>query len=181
MERTRAHAALAPPELRQRSVFAEARTVLGQRHRGDHGTRLVPLGRIVSAAEIVAALRWVGADDNKIVAARKFLMSGACRQHGDIAGGKLKYFAILPAELHPDAATCDADRLMNHRVIVHKRIDAVSPLAIAPAVFGELLFDCGFRAPADADIDCTPVDECGQYRIVRHRTIVLEQESEGSR
>src|SRR5215475_12820047 len=71
--------ALAAPELRQRPVFAEDRIAVRQGHLRNHGQRLVPLGRIIAAAKIVGAVRRIGADDNKIVAARKLLMSGARR------------------------------------------------------------------------------------------------------
>ena len=80
-------------------VFAQHRIAFRHRHLGDRRQRLVAFGRIVAAAKIVRAVRRIGADDQKIVAARKPLMPGAGRQYDDVAGRKLEYFAAVSAEL----------------------------------------------------------------------------------
>ena len=64
---------LAAPELQQRSIFAQHRVTVRQRHLGNYGQGLGPIGRIVAAAKIIGAVRRIGADDNKILAARKLL------------------------------------------------------------------------------------------------------------
>ena len=100
------------PELQQRPVLAQHRIAFGQRHFGDGRQRLVAFGRIVAAAEIVGAFRWIGADDEKIIAGRKPLMARARRQHDDIAGLEFKYFADMSAELDSRMAAGDAERFV---------------------------------------------------------------------
>src|SRR5215831_12117167 len=127
----------AAPQLRHATTLAEHGIARGHWHFPNGGQRLVAVGSVVAAAQIVCPLRRVGADDKKIAAAGKPLMSGTGGQNGDVAGGKLKCLAAWPAELHARMAAGDAEDLVNHRVIMHEGKDAVAPLAMAPAIAGE--------------------------------------------
>src|SRR5262252_5316976 len=103
-------------------------------------------------------------------------MPRASRQHHDVAHCELEHPAARPTELHPGASACDAEDLVNLRVIVDERVDAVAPLAVTPAVCGEPLFENAFRALFATDVDGADIKKHRQYRIVRHRAVVLEQE-----
>src|SRR5262245_56457604 len=105
-------------------------------------------------------------------------MPGAGRQHRDVARGKVERLAAWPAELHTRSPARNAERLVDHRMVVHERIDAVAPLAVVPAVLREQVLDRARRI-MPAEIDRAFVDECGQRRIVRHHAVVPEQEGEG--
>src|ERR1700675_4956930 len=66
-------------------------------------------------------------------------------------------------------------------MIMHKRKDAVAPLAMAPAVGGKQFLNRVFEVAFAAGLDCALVNENRQHRIVRHCPIVLEYEREGFR
>lgn len=76
----------------------------------------------------------IGADHPEIAAARQPLMPGAGRQHRHVTGGRHGHLALVTAELYFRAAARNAQRLMNHQMIVRERMDAIAPLAVAPAV-----------------------------------------------
>ena len=101
-------------------------------------------------------------------------MARARRQHDDIAGLEFKYFADMSAELDSRMAAGDAERFVNHRMIMHERIDAVAPLSVAPVIVRKQFLDGAGRAARALDIDRTFVDENRQCRIVRHSAVVLE-------
>ncbi len=68
-------------------------------------------------------------------------MAGAGRQHRDVAGLDVELLAVLAAEAHARLAGRDAEHLVDLRVVVHERVDAVAPHAVAPAVLVERLLD----------------------------------------
>ena len=74
----------------------------------------------------------------------------------------------MSAELHFGAALCDAERLVNHRMVMHERINAVAPLAVPPAIGLEEVLDCGSGGDAFVQIDGVFVQQHRQCRIVRH-------------
>src|SRR5262249_28327685 len=80
----------------------------------------------------------------------------------------------MAAELHPAPAVRDAERFVDHRVIVHECINAVTPLAMAPAIGGEQFLDFACRVLFAINIDCTLVDERWQRCIVRNRAVVFK-------
>ena len=86
-------------------------------------------------------------------------------------------FAAMAAEL-PGRAARNAERFVNHRMIVHKRINTVAPLAVAPAVGGEQFFNRFFRTAGAIDRDRAFVNENRQRRIVRHLSVILEFEAQ---
>src|SRR5262249_59901069 len=87
---------------------------------------------LAAAAEIVASALRIGADDAQLGRRPQALVAGAGRQHRDVAGRKLEYIARGAAEAHLGAAARDAERLVDHGMIVHGRTNAVAP-HIAPA------------------------------------------------
>src|SRR5579872_4750562 len=106
-----AMAASTPPQRQQWPILAEYRIARRQRHlrNGDERLRVFVLA---AAAKVVRSLRRIGADHAEILAAGKPLMSGAGRQHGDIAGGKFQHRAIMAAELHFRVSARDAERFV---------------------------------------------------------------------
>ncbi len=108
-------------------------------------------------------------------------MSGPGRQDDDIAGGKFEDLTVMSPELHPRVAARNAERFVNHRVIVGERIDSVAPLPVTPAIGGEQCLDRPLGIAFAAGIDRPFVDEHWQNRVVRDRAVVFEYESEGLR
>jgi hypothetical protein len=92
-----------------------------------------------------------------------------------IPGRKLEYLAAMPAELHARMPARDAERLVDHRMIVHEGINAVAPLVAAPAILREPRFK-RTRIAVAVEIERIFVDE--------HRerlSVVLKYEGEGLR
>src|SRR6476469_5593238 len=100
-------------------------------------------------------------------------MARARRQHDHVTSRKLERFAAFSAELNPRVTARDTERFVNHRVVVHERVDTVAPLPVAPAIIRKPRFNgaCG-------RIDRALVDENRQRRIVGHLAVVLEQVGE---
>src|SRR4029077_14822887 len=99
-----------PPELRQRAILAQDWIAVRQRHLGNRRQRLAAIGRIVATAQVICAVRRIGADDEEVVTAGQPLMPGACRQHDNIAGRELENLSVLSAELNSGVAARDAER-----------------------------------------------------------------------
>jgi hypothetical protein len=102
---------------------------------------------------------------------------GAGRQHGHVAGDQVEHLALRPAELHLGAPLRNAERFVDHRMIVDERINAVAPLAVSPAVARKQGFDRLRRVAGG--FNRAFVDEHRQCRIVRHLAVVFEQNGEG--
>src|SRR6476469_7683779 len=68
---------LAQPQLRQRPVLAVHWIAIRQWHLGNQHERLGAFGRVVAAAQIISALRRVGADHQQVLAGDEPLMAGA--------------------------------------------------------------------------------------------------------
>ncbi len=73
-------------------------------------------------------------------------MADAGRDDHDIAGLDLEDPALGAAELDAPPASCDAEHLVDGRVVVLEVVNAVDP-AIPPAVAGEQPVDRCFRIP----------------------------------
>ena len=58
-----------PPELRQRAILAQDRIAVRQRHLGNRRQRLAAIGGIVATAQVICAVRRIGANDEKVLAA----------------------------------------------------------------------------------------------------------------
>ena len=129
--------------------------------------------RPAAAAEIVGADRRIGADHDEVRRVAQALVAGAGRQHNDIAGREIDLAPMLAAEADPGATARDAHRLVNYRMIVDVRINAVAPHP-APAVRGEGLFDDRLRVGRAGEIDARAVHHQRQHRIVRDRSVVGE-------
>src|SRR5205814_10669407 len=112
------------------------------------------LGRS-GAAKIVGALRRIGADDQEIAAGGNPLVPGAGGQHRNIACFDVELLAGLAAEAHAGAPRGDAQNLVDHRMEMRERIDAVAR-RIAPAALGEgALDDAGRILPASVTVRTT--------------------------
>src|SRR3954454_20652646 len=101
-------------------------------------------------------------------------MPGAGRQHRDVTGFDLQFFALLATEAHPRLARRDAEHLVDLRVIMHERKDGVVPEAVTPIVAAKRLFD---RRSGIASVERAFVHEKGQA-IIRHRAVIGEEERE---
>src|SRR6266567_7605881 len=97
--------------------------------------------------------RRIGSDHAEILARGQALMSGACRQDGDIAGRNLDLPATVAAEPHPRMAAGNAERLVNGGMVMQIIVDAVAP-HLAPAVGAEQSLD-GFFGVLVVDVDGT--------------------------
>ena len=78
-------------------------------------------------------------------------MPGAGGQHRDVTGRDLELFAMLAAKAHARLAGRDAEHFVDLRMVVHERIDAVAPHAVAPAVLLEDLLDRRSRIASGID------------------------------
>src|SRR5262245_61684783 len=107
---------------------------------------------LAAAAEIVASALRIGADDAQIGRRPQALMAGAGRQHRDIARRELEYLARLAAEAHLGPSARDAERLVDHGMIVHVGKNAVAP-HVAPAVCAERALDGAFGAFLPGKLD----------------------------
>src|SRR5207244_5250313 len=81
----------------------------------------------------------------------------------------------LPPKAHARRAGRDAEHLVDLRVIMRERIDAIMPQAVAPIVLAEGLLD---RAREIARLDRATIDQEWQA-IVRNRAVVFEDETRG--
>src|SRR6185436_16235668 len=101
--------------------------------------RLLVLG-LAAAAEIELAGFRIGADHDEVGADPERLVAGAGRQDRDVAGREVDLLALVAAEADLGAAARDADPFVDHRVIMHIRVNPVAP-AVAPAMTMEGFFD----------------------------------------
>jgi hypothetical protein len=85
------------PDLVQRAVLPVNRVAIGQRHGGDVGEDLVPLGR-VAAAQVPAHCVGIGADDEQVVARAGVAVPGSGRQDEDVAAADLEAASARAAE-----------------------------------------------------------------------------------
>src|SRR5262249_495504 len=91
---------------------------------------------------------------------------------------KLEDFARGAAETHLGAAARDAERLVDHGMIVHVRKNAVAP-HIAPAVCAKGALDDALRAWPEREIDGAAIDQQRQARMVGEGAVVAKQQGEG--
>ena len=105
-----------------------------------------------AAAEIVGALRRIGADHQQIGA-------GPTAADAPVPAGSTATSPAASSTTSPRSppsrtlrrAARDAERLMDHRMIMRERIDAVAPLPVAPAV---LLRTAAPSSPAGSAPSC---------------------------
>jgi len=119
----------------------------------------------------------IGADDAQLGRRPQALVAGAGRQHRDVAGRKLEDFPRRAAETHLGAAARDAERLVDHGMIVHVRKNAVAP-HVAPAVCAECAFDDTLRARPKREIDGAAIDQQRQARIVWDGSVIAKHQRE---
>ena len=109
---------------------------------------------------------------------RHTLMTGARRQDDDVAGRDFDLQALFAAEAHRGAPARNAHRLVDHRMIVHVRVNAVAP-HVAPAVRRERLLDHHFRIGRAGKIDAAAVENERQGGIVRDPAVVGKPVGDG--
>src|SRR5262249_3055939 len=115
-----------PPEPGQRAARAVHGIGVRQRHLRDADDGALVLG-LAAAAEIVCSVLGIGADHGESRRRPQAMVPGAGGEHRDVAGGKLEYLAGGAAEAHLGTTARDAERLVDHGMIVHVREDAVAP------------------------------------------------------
>ena len=107
-------------------------------------------------------------------------MSGAGGQHEHVARFDGQRLAAVATDAQARAAARDAERLVDLRMIVHVRKNAVPPHVAAPAVRAEKSFNFFFGVLARAQVAHVFVDE-RRIRAVRHVAVEIEAEGEGRR
>src|SRR5690349_947908 len=132
---------------------------------------------LAAAAEIVASAFGVGADDAQFGRRPQALMAGAGRQHRDVAGDKFEHLARLAAEAYLCASARDAERLVDHRMIVHVGKNAVAP-HVAPTVGAKRALDDALGACLALEGDGAAIDQKRQMRIVGYGAVVAKHQRE---
>jgi len=99
---------------------------------------------LAGRALVVLAEGWIGADDQKILAGGKALMTGPGRENGDVTCFQLKDAPAASTKLNLAFAAGDSENFMDARMVVNVVINPVTP-GIVPAVALEQLFEHGCR------------------------------------
>ena len=129
-----------------------------------------------AAAEIELTGGGVGADDDEVWACPQALMPGAGRKHRDVAGVQIDLHALFPAEADLGPSACDTQRLMDTRMVVHERVDAIPPKP-APTMVLEDLLDRRLGVSGAIDFDRPPKHHKGERRVIGNQPVVLEPEA----
>ena len=118
--------------------------------------------------KVVFAARRIRADNHKVRALGQPLMAGAGRQNDDVAGSRYRSPGHFRRRSAPWRGRGRRHRLVDHRMIVNVRVNAVAP-HIAPAVCGEGLLDEFFRVRRAGKVDAAAVEhkrQAGLFGIV---------------
>src|SRR5207248_7783526 len=129
---------LRAPDADQSAILAVDRISCGYRHMG-YGSHCPCMLRLSTAAQVKGSFRRIGADHQQVCACGEALMAGAGRQNGNIAGAQFHDLAVIAAEADAGLTACDAENLMDLRMVVQIIIDAVSPRPAPAMAMEELL------------------------------------------
>lgn len=129
------------------------------------------------ASQKIPILTWrICPDDKEAAGCREALVAGACRKNKNVSCFEVEFFATLSAELDENGAGGNPQYLMGGRMVVMEIINAVPPLRY-PMVYPKETLERG-GGIGDVSLQGAAIDEHGQARIVRYRTVIGEADGE---
>src|SRR3954447_1943900 len=160
-----------PPVCLQRPGRAVHRVFSRQGH---FRNRLDGSFAILARGAFVVFAGWrVSTDHKEILARREALVTGTCRENGDITGFKGERPASFAAELHLAAAARDAENFVYQRMVMNVIVDAVAP-RISPAVFLEEVLEHCRGVKLLGKTNGASVDDQRKAWMVRNDAVILE-------